>query len=224
MTVKVLGPLDTGTAHTLSPRERVVLSALIVLAGRSVATGELAQAYWGADLPRTWTQQVKTAVARIRADLGQRAVITRGSEYTLGLDPATIDAFEFERLVSDARKHAMHDEHDRAVAAYRRALGMWRGAPYPELVDWEPAAVEAERLVEIRRSVEEELLESRLAEGEHSAVVADAERLVRESPLRENRWAILAIAKLPRRPASRGAVEHPVGAGAARGRPRHRHR
>ena len=49
-------------------------------------------------------------------------------------------------------------------------------------------------MVEIRRSVEEELLESRLAEGEHRAVIADAERLVRESPLRENRWAILAMA------------------------------
>lgn len=194
MTVKVLGPLDTGTEHILSPRERVVLSALIVLAGRSVATGELAEAYWGADLPRTWAQQVKTSVARIRADLGYGAVVTRGSEYALGLDYATIDAFEFERLVSDARKHAIHDENDRAVAAYRRALAMWRGAPYPELADWEPAAVEAERLAEIRRSIEEELLESRLAEGENSAVVADAERLVRESPLRENRWAILAIA------------------------------
>ncbi|WP_285113757.1 BTAD domain-containing putative transcriptional regulator [Leifsonia sp. fls2-241-R2A-40a] len=194
MTVKVLGPLDTGTEHTLSPRERVVLTALIVLAGRSVAVGELAEAYWGAALPRTWTQQIKTSVARIRAYLGHDAVTTRGSEYSLGLDPATIDAFEFERLVSDARKHAIHDENDRAVAAYRRALAMWRGAPYPELADWEPATVEAERLVEIRRSVEEELLESRLAEGEHSAVVADAERLVRESPLRENRWAILAIA------------------------------
>lgn len=194
MTVKVLGPLDTGTERTLSPRERVVLSALIVLAGRSVATGELAEAYWGADLPRTWTQQIKTSVARIRADLGHGAVITRGSEYTLGLDSATVDAFEFERLVSDARKHAIHGENDRAVAAYRRALAMWRGAPYPELADWQPATVEADRLVEIRRSVEEELLESRLAEGEDSAVVADAERLVRESPLRENRWAILAIA------------------------------
>ena len=194
MAIRVLGPLETGNEHALSPRERVVLSALIVLAGRSVATGELAEAYWGADPPRTWPQQVKTAVARIRADLGSGAVLTRGSEYTLGLDPATIDAFEFERLVSRARQHALHDEHDRAIAEYRRALALWRGSPYPELADWEPAAVEAERLVEIRRSVEEELLESRLAEGEHRAVIADAERLVRESPLRENRWAILAMA------------------------------
>ena len=195
MAVRVLGPLDTGNEHVLSPRERVVLAALIVRAGRTIAPGELAEACWGDDPPRTWTQQVKTSVARIRAGLGRAAVVTRGSEYTLGLDPATIDAFEFERLVSRARQHALHDEHDRAIDAYRRAVALWRGDAYVELADWEPAAVEAERLAEIRDSAQEELLEARLAEGEHRGVVADAERLVREAPLREDRWAILAIAQ-----------------------------
>jgi DNA-binding SARP family transcriptional activator len=194
MAIRVLGPLDTGSEHALSPRERAVLAALIVCAGRAVAPGELAEAYWGEAPPRTWPQQVKTSVARIRSGLGATAVVTRGSEYALGLDPATIDAFEFERLVSAARLHALHEEHDRAVDAYRRALALWRGQPYPELADWEPAAVEAERLAEIRDSAEEELLEARLAEGEHRAVIADAERLVRARPLRENRWAILAMA------------------------------
>ncbi|MFB7891406.1 BTAD domain-containing putative transcriptional regulator [Microbacterium sp. NPDC056044] len=194
MAIRVLGPLDTGTEQTLSPRERVVLAALIVRAGRTVAPGDLAEACWGEDPPRTWPQQVKTCVARIRAGLGSAAVVTRGSEYTLGIDPATIDAFEFERLVSSARQHALHDEHDRAVDAYRRALDLWRGEPYVDLVDWAPAAVEAERLIEIRDSAQEELLEARLAEGEHRAVIADAERLVRAAPLREDRWAILAIA------------------------------
>jgi DNA-binding SARP family transcriptional activator/energy-coupling factor transporter ATP-binding protein EcfA2 len=194
MAIRVLGPLDVGNEHVLSPRERVVLAALIVCAGRTVAPGELAEACWGDDPPRTWPQQVKTAVARIRAGLGSPAVLTRGSEYTLGIDPATIDAFEFERLVSSARRHALHDEHDRAVDAYRRALELWRGVPYAELADWEPAAVEAERFAEIRDSAQEELLESRLAEGEHRAVIADAERLVRAAPLREDRWSILAIA------------------------------
>ncbi|HKP08038.1 MAG TPA: BTAD domain-containing putative transcriptional regulator [Microbacterium sp.] len=194
MAVRVLGPLDPGSEHALSPRERVMLAALIVRAGRSVAPGELAEACWGDDPPRTWPAQVKTSVARIRAGLGTAAVVTRGSEYELGLDPATIDAFEFERLVSTARQHALHDEHDRAIDAYRRALGLWRGTAYVELADWEPAAVEAERLAGIRDSSQEELLESRLAEGEHRSVIADAEQLVRAAPLRENRWAILALA------------------------------
>ncbi|MBW9092973.1 hypothetical protein JNB62_04685 [Microbacterium jejuense] len=194
MAIRVLGPLDTGNEHALSPRERAVLAALIVCAGRAVAPGELAEAYWGEAPPRTWPQQVKTSVARIRAGLGAAAVVTRGSEYALGLDPATIDAFEFERLVSAARLHSLHEEHDRAIDAYGRALALWRGRAYPELADWEPAAVESERLAEIRDSAEEELLEARLADGEHRAVIADAERLVRARPLRENRWAVLAMA------------------------------
>lgn len=50
------------------------------------------------------------------------------------------------------------------------------------------------RLDEIRRSAEEELLDARLKTGDHRAVIPAAERLVREAPLREERWAILALA------------------------------
>ncbi len=194
MAIRVLGPLETGNGHVLRPRERVVLAALIVRAGRAVAPGELADACWGQDPPRTWPQQVQTTVARIRAGLGSSAILTRGSDYALGIDPATIDAFEFERLVSTARQHGLRGEHDRAIDVYRRSLALWRGAAYSDVADWEPGAIEAERLVEIRESAEEELLEARLAEGDHRAVIADAERLVREAPLRESRWAILALA------------------------------
>ena len=137
---------------------------------------------------------MKTSVARIRASLGSGAVLTRGSDYALGIDPATIDAFEFERLVSTARHHGLRGENDRAIDAYRRALALWRGQAYIDVTDWEPGAIEAERLAEIRENANEELLEARLAEGEHRSVIADAERLVREAPLRENRWAILALA------------------------------
>jgi DNA-binding SARP family transcriptional activator/energy-coupling factor transporter ATP-binding protein EcfA2 len=194
MAIRVLGPLETGNGHTLSPRERVVLAALVVRVGRDLAPGELADACWGESPPRTWQQQVKTSVARIRASLGSGAVVTRGSDYSLGVDPSTIDAFEFERLVSAARRHVLRDEHDRAIDLYRRALALWRGNAYADIADWDPAAIESERLAEIRHSAQEELLEARLAEGEHRAVIADADRLVREAPLRENRWAILAIA------------------------------
>src|SRR5690606_7719425 len=78
MTVRVLGPLDTG-AEQLSPRERAILAALIVRLGSSVSPAELAEAYWGEDLPATWAQQIKTSIARIRRRLGHDAIATRGS-------------------------------------------------------------------------------------------------------------------------------------------------
>lgn len=137
---------------------------------------------------------MRNAVARIRARLGHDAVETVGWEYRLGLDPDAIDSLRFERLVSTARGHVLRGEPDRAIDAYRRAIALWRGAPLQEVAAWGPGIVEAMRLTEIRTSAEEELLDARLAAGEDRTLIPEAERLVREMPVREDRWAILALA------------------------------
>jgi DNA-binding SARP family transcriptional activator len=193
MVLKVLGPLDTGTSP-LSPRERAMLAALVVRLGSTVPPGDLAEAWWGEALPRTWEQQVRNSVARIRSRLGRDTIETVGWEYRLGVDPDMIDSVRFERLVSAARGHALREEHERAIDVYTRALALWRGAALQDVANWEPGVVEALRLHEIRTSAEEELLDARLATGEHRSLIADAERLLREEPLRENRWAIVALA------------------------------
>lgn len=193
MVVKVLGPLDTGT-DALGSRERTMLSALVVRRGSTVAPADLAEAWWGETPPRTWEQQVRNAVARIRSRLGRESVETVGWQYRLGVDPESIDAVRFERLVSSARGHALRGEHPRAIDAYGKALALWRGAPLQDVADWGPGVAEALRLDEIRASAEEERLDSRLAVGEHRSMIADAERLLREQPLREDRWAIVALA------------------------------
>ncbi|WP_374313879.1 BTAD domain-containing putative transcriptional regulator, partial [Microbacterium sp.] len=193
MVVRVLGPLETGSGP-LSPRERAILSALIVRLGVAMSPSQLADACWSENTPSTWEQQIRNSIARIRGRLGTSSVVTVGSTYRLGLDADQIDAGQFERLVSTARGHMLREDADRAVDAYQRALSLWRGAPLPDVAGWEPGAVEAMRLNEIRASAEEELLDARLAAGEGRAVIADAERLLREDPLRESRWAILALA------------------------------
>ncbi len=193
MTTRVLGPLDTGGA-SLSPRERAVLGALIVRRGTVVTPAELAAACWGDEPPRTWPQQVRNAVARIRAKLGTGSVRTVGESYALGLSDASIDADTFERRIADARRHLVEGAPDRAVAMYRSALELWRGDPFPELSGWPPAESEAMRLSQLRTTVEEELLDARLRNGETATAVADAERSVRDEPLREHRWMLLALA------------------------------
>ena len=105
-----------------------------------------------------------------------------------------VDAVRFERLVTVARERVAESEPDRAVDRLSRALELWRGRPYVDLGDWDPAVAEAARLEEIRRGAEEDLLEAHLACGEHRSVAADAERMVHEEPLRERRWALWATA------------------------------
>ncbi len=191
--MRILGPMDTG-GPSLSPRERTILTALIVRRDAAVSPDELAEACWGDEPPATWAQQVRNAVAKIRSKLGAEAVRTVGVDYRLGLDADALDAVQFEQAVAQARRQALQGAHDRAAAGFEKALALWRGAPLTDAADWPPAAIEAARLVEVRRSAEEELLDARLAAGERGAVIADAERLVREEPLREHRWAILALA------------------------------
>jgi hypothetical protein len=58
-----------------------------------------------------------------------------------------------------------------------------------------PGRHEAARLEELRRTAEEDLLDARLAAGDHRDVVAEADRRAAEEPLRERRWAQLALAQ-----------------------------
>jgi DNA-binding SARP family transcriptional activator len=193
MSVGVLGPLLTDDGP-LSPRERSVLSALVLRSGLPVSRDELADAVWSDAPPGTWPKQVQHAVSLLRRSLGSRLITTGPGGYTLVLDPDSVDAHRFDRLVGAARVHADDGDPARALDSLDRALRLWRGAPYQDLPAWPPAIVEAARLTEVRVEAEELQLRARLALGEHASVIAGAERLVREHPLREPRWALLATA------------------------------
>ncbi|NUT58784.1 MAG: hypothetical protein HOQ00_08085, partial [Agromyces sp.] len=91
------------------------------------------------------------------------------------------------------REH-LEDDPARAVDAADRALALWHGAPYSDLASWPPAIVESERLDEVRMELEEVRLDGRLRTGAHAAAIGDGEQLVREAPLRERRWVLLATA------------------------------
>ena len=193
MGVRVLGPAEVDEG-ALSPRERIILSVLVLRAGAVVSRDELADALWPEEPATTWPKQVQATITRLRRTLGPRAIRTAPNGYALELDPDSIDAVRFERLVASARQHALDGDPARAIDGFDRALVLWRGSPYPDLAAWPPGAAEAERLAEVRSDIDEELNVQRLRLGAHRAVVPDAERLVREAPLRESRWVLLATA------------------------------
>lgn len=75
------------------------------------------------------------------------------------------------------------------------ASELWRGAPLSDLDGWQDGRAEAARLDELRRDVEELRLEAALRAGRSLEVLAPARALVAEAPLRERRWALLALAQ-----------------------------
>ncbi|MFE6255815.1 BTAD domain-containing putative transcriptional regulator [Agromyces sp. NPDC057865] len=193
MEIRVLGDLTIDSGR-LSPKERSLLAVLVLRSGNVVSPSELADAVWGDDVPATWRKQVQAFVVHVRRTLGSTAIGTMRAGYRLRVDGDAIDAVRFEGLLDAAATHRTNGDPQRAVDLIERALALWGGRPYSELGDWPPAVIEAARLEEIRATAEEDLLMARLESGEHRAVVPDAERLVRNDPLRERRWAILATA------------------------------
>jgi WD40 repeat protein/DNA-binding SARP family transcriptional activator len=193
--INLLGPVVVDGDGALRPRDRVALAALAVRRGQAVAPDQLADALWGEDPPPSWPKQVQICVARLRKVLGPLAIETAAGGYRLCMIDDDIDVDRFEQLVERGRMLAATDEPDRAASTFARALSLWRGPPFENLGQWPPGRSEAARLDELRRSAEEDLLDARLAGGEHREVAAEAETLVAEEPLRERRWAILALAQ-----------------------------
>jgi len=190
--VSLLGPLQVDGDERLSPRDRVVLSALVIRSGDVLSAEQLADALWGEDPPASWPKVVQGCVARLRRALGRDAVQTTGSGYRLTLTDDEIDVRRFEALVARARALTGAGEHDRAAAVLGQALGLWRGTALPDLDRWPDGRTEAGRLDELRLGAQEALLAERAAAGRD--VVADASALVAAQPLRETRWHLLALA------------------------------
>ena len=192
MGIRVLGPVEVDGSGILSPRDRVVLAALVLHRGDVLAAERLADALWGDDPPKSWPKVIQGCVVRLRRVLGTDAVHTVAGGYRLSVTADEIDACRFERLAGRGRVLAAAGEHGRAAVAFHEALDLWRGPPLVELERWPAGRGEAERLGELRQAVREALVESRLHDGDDA--VPEAMALVAEEPLRERRWALLATA------------------------------
>jgi DNA-binding SARP family transcriptional activator len=194
---QVLGPTEArqwGKAIPLSgARRRALVTRLLLDAGRTVSADTLLEDVWGDQAPPAASATLQSHVSQLRKVLGcclQRS--TAG--YILRLDAVSIDAEEFESALTNGMLQFAEGDFEAAARLLRQALGLWRGRAYQEVSDQPWAKPESERLEELRRFAAEQLLESRLALGEHEQVVADAEVAVEENPLREQRWATLMLA------------------------------
>jgi DNA-binding SARP family transcriptional activator/WD40 repeat protein len=191
----VLGPVWLDGGGPLEPRDRMALIVLVVLRGQVVSAERFVEPLWGERPPSSWAKQVQICIGRLRKAIGSTAIETVSGGYRLAVAGEDLDTVRFEQLVTRAGMLMAAGEADRAASSYARALALWRGPPLMETDDWAPARIQAARLDELRRTAEEELLDARLAAGEHREVAVEAEALAAAEPLRERRWGILALAR-----------------------------
>ena len=200
MQLGILGPVEVTDSGDPIPvpgtRERGLLALLAISAGQVVSSDRLVEELWGADLPREPANALQAAVSRLRkalGPLGPQMVVTRPSGYALEVDPDSIDARRFERLVAEGRRR-LTEQPAEAAQHLTDALALWRGPPVPELADTDTGRAEAARLEDLRLGAEEDRIDALLAAGRHAEVVGELEALVRAQPLRERRWGQLMLA------------------------------
>jgi predicted ATPase/DNA-binding SARP family transcriptional activator len=190
----VLGPLvvrtDAGEPVTVpDTKVRVLLLDLLVHRGRPVSADRLLDDVWGDRPPRNALGTLQARVSQLRtalehAEPGSRSLITHGpAGYTLQVPEEVVDSNKFEKLLRDA---AEQTEPGGRVELLRRALALWRGTPYAEVVDHEFARAARDRLEEQRLTALEDLLDGS-TEGDPLGELAE---LVRRHPLRERLRAI----------------------------------
>jgi WD40 repeat protein/DNA-binding SARP family transcriptional activator len=184
-----------GATLGLPRRDRVVLAVLAMRPGVVVDPERLADALWADALPASWAKVVQGCVVRLRKVLGASGVETTPQGYRLRVSPDAVDSVRFERLLARGQELLTLGEPDRAVYVLGDALALWRGSAFIELQDWHAGRVEAGRLEELRLDAEELQVEASLNVGRHREALATARAHVEAAPLRERRWALLALAQ-----------------------------
>ncbi|RZU03375.1 DNA-binding SARP family transcriptional activator [Kribbella rubisoli] len=196
MGIAVLGPLTIeGEWKNLARRDRIVLAALAVHPGEVVSAGVLADVLWGERPPASAAKVIQGCVVRLRKLLGSHSIETSPDGYRLTVPHDQLDTQRFERAVGRAGVLLADGDAERAAVVLADVLTLWRGTPFEEVAEWDTARIELARLTELRHVAEELYVESSLRSGGQKGVLAKAQALTAEAPLRERRWALLATAQ-----------------------------
>ncbi|HSS53240.1 MAG TPA: BTAD domain-containing putative transcriptional regulator [Gaiellales bacterium] len=189
--IRLLGPFEVVVggcrAHLTGSKRQAMLAMLALQPGTVMTVDSLVDALWGHDLPAAPRNAVQHHVTRLRAALGQDAIIASPDGYTL--TDAEVDALRFEELLGAARVAIREGDAFGASDAVAAALELWRGPALQGLTDTAWISSEARRLEALHVDALEEHFEVALARGEHREVVAELRSVLVENPFRERLWS-----------------------------------
>ncbi|HWJ31352.1 MAG TPA: AfsR/SARP family transcriptional regulator [Gaiellaceae bacterium] len=199
---RLLGPLEVIEGGERVPlpagQPSAVLARLLLDANRPVSPELLVDAIWGDPPPASAPKVLQAYVSQLRKAIGPERIETQPAGYAVRVQPEELDLTRFEELTEKAGAAA---DPSRRASLLRNALSLWRGAPLADFRTQPFAAPAARRLNELRLAALEERIDAELALGNHGSIVAEAESLVAEEPLRERprRQLMLALYRSGRR-------------------------
>jgi predicted ATPase/DNA-binding SARP family transcriptional activator len=171
---------------------------LLVNARHAVSAEKLADLVWDGAPPPAAATTLRSYLSNLRKALGAAgALLTRERGYLLDVPEGAIDAEAFQELAAKGHKALLEGDAATAAKLLGEALGLWRGDALEDFAYAAFAQVEAGRLEHLRVGAVEDLMEARLALGEHAELTAQLESLTKRHPLRERLWRsrLLALAR-----------------------------
>ncbi len=189
MDFQVLGPVrivDDGEATPVrSSLRRTLLARLLMSANSYVPVDELVEAMWGVEGWDGGHQRLWFHVSKLRTRIQHAASIERSpAGYQLTADPGQVDAHIFAELEVQSRRAAA-DRPDTARQLVGKALDLWQGYPYEDVVEFELAAAERRRLQQLREVMIELDFDLHLLSRSGPSVLAAMEQMVAAHPFHD---------------------------------------
>lgn len=191
-----------------TPRQRCVLAALAIDAGRVVPADRLVERVWGVDAAPRARSTLHNYISRLRGVLAGAvgvAIVRRSGGYALIADIAepVVDLYRFRALCS-ATEAAVDDEVTARLLT--EALALWHGEALTGVAgEW--VAAERDRLEQERLAAEHELVDARLRAGCGGELLAELSARAARHPLDE-RVAGQYLLALHRAGRTTDALEH----------------
>ncbi|MEV6327046.1 BTAD domain-containing putative transcriptional regulator [Streptomyces sp. NPDC051909] len=199
--IRVLGPVEFVTAgrrsSTGTPKERLMIAALALSAGRPVSLDTLAQRVWDDTPPAKPRASLHAYAARIRQRLRAAGEVARliqeANAYTFDIDADLVDWHRFLRLVDEARTRCDGGDPTTALERLTEADALWRGEPLAGLAGLWAEGTRA-HLKEKRLAATLTRTGIQLRLGHHAELVPDLAALLDEHPTDETIAAQLMTA------------------------------
>jgi predicted ATPase/DNA-binding SARP family transcriptional activator len=185
--IGVLGTVD-GPSGLSGVRLRGLLARLALDAGRPVSTAALVDGLWETP-PENAANALQALVSRLRRSMPGELVVTEPGGYRLAVEPRSVDALEFDRLLTEARSASPAQAH----GLLGHALALWRGPALADVVELPFARPAAARLEGRRADAVDERARLALRLGLAPDVDALTTQLA-AAPLRETTAALLGRA------------------------------
>ncbi|WP_170068001.1 AfsR/SARP family transcriptional regulator [Lentzea guizhouensis] len=180
-------PLELG-----GPRQRAVLTMLLLHANEAVSVAQLTEAVWDSP-PVSPESNLRTYVAGLRRAVGDRLVTRPGHGYQLVVRPGELDLDAFDRLVRQGEKALADNDTEAAAELFALALGKWHGTP-SDVTAGPLLRAEFTRLQERRLAAVEKFAKAAIDLGRFDDAIDRLRRESAQHPLREELWALLMVA------------------------------